>query len=93
MRFSNPSKSRSDEITGDVTWLLILKPAYKASGVDRSTPLGYWSPNTLNETLIQHRVRYFQETADIRAVYQIARRAVHLGRFVAVLVDGDHDLV
>ena len=33
------------------------------------------------------------EATDIGAVDQVAGRAVFLGRFEAVLVDGDHDLV
>src|SRR5271157_5150331 len=47
----------------------------------------------LHQPLIQHRVRDLQEARDIGAVHQIAGRAVLLGRFVAILVDGDHDLV
>src|SRR3954471_24023206 len=93
MRFSKPSKSRSDDVTGDVTWLLILDTAHKTSGVDHSTPPHYWSPNELHQTLIQHRVGHLQEAADVGAVHQIARRAIQFGRLVAILVDGDHDLV
>ena len=48
---------------------------------------------SLHKALIQHRVGYFQEAADVGAVHQVAGRAVFLGRFEAVLVDGDHDLV
>src|SRR5215467_9886625 len=47
----------------------------------------------LHQTLIQHRVGYFYEAADVGAVHQVAGRAVFLGRFVTVLMDGDHDLV
>ena len=47
----------------------------------------------LDKPLIQHRIGDFQETANIRAVHKIAGRAVLLGRFEAVLVDCDHDLV
>src|ERR1022692_4571187 len=50
-------------------------------------------PGSLNQPLIQHRVGDLQEARDIGAVHQVAGRAVLLGRFVAVLVDGDHDLV
>jgi hypothetical protein len=47
----------------------------------------------LHQTLIQHRVSDLQESSYICAVHQVAGRAVFLGRFIAVLVDGDHDLV
>src|SRR5271157_5858469 len=47
----------------------------------------------LHQPLIQHRVRDLQEAGDVRAVHQVAGRAVLLGRFEAVLVDGDHDVV
>src|ERR1017187_2548226 len=47
----------------------------------------------LHQALIQHRIGHFQEAGDVGAVHEVAGRAVFLGRFVAVAVDGDHDLV
>jgi len=47
----------------------------------------------LHQSLIQHRVGYFHEARDVGAIYKISRRAVFLGGFVAVAVDGDHDFV
>ena len=58
-----------------------------------ATPHHLTARLSLHKALIQHGVGYFQEAADVGAVHQIARRAVFLGRFEAVLVDGDHDLV
>src|SRR5215471_15174685 len=52
-----------------------------------------WSLPTLHQTLVQHGVGDLQEASNVGAVYQVAGRAVFLGRFEAVLVDGDHDLV
>src|SRR4051812_41420459 len=54
---------------------------------------GTLSNTYLDKALVEHGVGYFQEATDVGAVHQIARRAVFLGRFVAVLVDGDHDVV
>ena len=47
----------------------------------------------LHQPLVQHRIGDFEEAADVGSVDQVAGRAVHLGRLVAGLVDGDHDLV
>ena len=55
-----------------------------------------WRPSpqeSLHKALVQHGVGYLQEAADVGAVYKVAGRPVFFGRFVAVLVDGDHDLV
>ena len=49
--------------------------------------------HVLHQALIQHGIGDLQEAADVGAVHQIAGRTVFLGRFEAVLVDGDHDFV
>src|ERR1022692_462662 len=58
-----------------------------------SHPIHLRFDESLHKPLIQHGVGYLQEAADVGAVYQVAGRAVFLGRFVAIAVDGDHDFV
>ena len=55
---------------------------------EQITPLIY-----LHQPLVQHRIGDLEEAADVGPIHQVAGRAVHLGRLVARLVDGDHDLV
>src|SRR5580704_10097488 len=74
----------------------------KGAGWKWSTPLGnsfqqrgrgHPRYTVLHQALVQHRISDFQKARDVRAVHQVAGRAVFRGRFVAVAVDGSHDFM
>src|SRR4029077_6999506 len=56
-------------------------------------PTSFSTSSSLYQALVQHRVGHFHETSNVGAIDQVAGRAVFLGRFVAVPMDGDHDFV
>jgi hypothetical protein len=88
-RFSRSSKCGVERVHPA---LQILHAEPTSPGPDSRGRLSPHVPS-LHQALIQHGIGYFQEACDVGAVYEVAGRAVFLGRFEAVAVDGDHDFV
>src|SRR5579862_4019045 len=90
VRIKIPTLSRTRDKVGAPS--LSISRNYRAAP-GRTAEGGCPHTNLLHQALVQHRVGYLEEAADVGAVHQVAGRAVFLGRFETVPVDGDHDLV